>query len=245
MNPPNTLRRLAASLFLLAGSVAAQERAPAPSYDPTPFREYGWVEFGYAHVPAFDATLSSVSSNGVVNQDLRMEMGPGFAVHGGLGESFSRWISAELLGGIYYHNVDEVSGADGAGRGFDASLLQVPIMVNLVVHVPLRSRLTPVLGGGAGAVISWLDVENQLPIGGGNVLQVNGSSTEVTFAYQAFAGLRYQYGDGAVVSLTYRLTGVGSPTWGLDDADTGDSVANLKAHDLLVHSLTLGFHISF
>jgi len=67
----------------------------------------------------------------------------------------------------------------------------------------------------------------------------------VTFAFQAFAGLRYQYGDGAVVSLTYRFTGVGSPTWGLDDASTGDSVANLKAHDLLVHSVTLGFHIGF
>jgi len=245
MNPSNAFRCFSAVLCLLAGSVAAQEQTVLPLPDPTPFREYGWVEFGYAHVPAFDATLSSVSSNGVMNQDLRMEMGPGFAVHGGLGESFSRWISAELLGGIYYHNVDELSGADGAGRGFDASLLQVPILVNLVVHVPLRSRLTPVLGVGAGAVISWLDVEDQLPIGGGNILQVNGSSTEVTFAYQAFAGLRYQYGDGAVVSLTYRFTGVGSPTWGLDDAVTGRSVADLKAHDLCVHSLTLGFHIGF
>ena len=245
MNPPNSLRCAAVSFFLLAHSVAAQEQTPARYYDPTPFQEYGWVEFGYAHLPAFDATLSTVTTNGVVNQDLELEMGPGFAVHGGLGESFSRWISAELLGGFYYHGVDEATSASGVGRGLDADLFQVPIMLNLVVHVPLKSRLTPVLGGGAGAVFSWLDVDDQIPTGDGNTLRVDGSSTEVTFAYQAFAGLRYQRGDGAAVSLTYRFTGVGSPTWGLDDADTGSSVADLKGHDLCVHSLTLGFHIGF
>jgi len=245
MNTPTPLHCVAASWLLLTGSVVAQERAPAPPYDPTPFREYGWVEFGYAHMPTFDATLSAVTSNGVVSQDLELKMGPGFAVHGGLGESFSRWISGELLAGFYYNSVDEATGAEGAGRAWEASLLQVPVMLNLVVHVPLRSRLTPVVGGGAGAVFSWLDVDDQLSVGDGGRLQVNGSSTEVTFAFQAFAGLRYQYGDGAVVSLTYRFTGVGSPTWGLDDASTGDSVANLKAHDLLVHSVTLGFHIGF
>jgi len=245
MNASPILHRYALSFFVFAGSVAAQEVTPARSYDPTPFQEYGWVEFGYAHIPAFDVTLSAVTADGVVNQDLELEMGPGFAVHGGLGESFSRWISAELLGGFYYHGVDEATGAGGVGRGLDADLFQVPIMLNLVVHVPLRSRLTPVVGGGAGAVISWLDMDDQISIGDGNILRVNGSSTEVTFAYQAFAGLRYQYGDGAVVSLTYRLTGVGSPTWGLDDADTGRSAADLKAHDLFVHSITLGFHLGF
>jgi len=245
MNPPISLRCATACLFLLAHPVTAQEPMPARSYDPTPFQEYGWVEFGYAHLPAFDATLSAVTTNGVVNQDLELEMGPGFAVHGGLGESFSRWISAELLGGFYYHSVDDMTGPDGGWQVLNADLFQVPVMLNLVIHVPLKSRLTPVLGGGAGAVFSWLDVDDQIPTGDGNTLRVDGSSMEVTFAYQAFAGLRYQHGDGAAVSLTYRFTGVGNPTWGLDDADTGRSVADLKAHDIGVHSLTLGFHVGF
>ena len=128
MNSSLTLRCLTAVMCLLAGAAVAQDRAPAPSYDPTPFREYGWVEFGYAYLPAFDATLSAVTTNGVVDQDLELKMGPGFAVHGGLGESFSRWISGELLAGFYYHGVDEATGADGAGRAWDVSLLQVPVM---------------------------------------------------------------------------------------------------------------------
>jgi opacity protein-like surface antigen len=67
----------------------------------------------------------------------------------------------------------------------------------------------------------------------------------VTFAYQAFAGLRYQHGDGASVALTYRFTASGSPTWELSDAVTGASVADMKAHDLCVHSINLGFYIGF
>jgi opacity protein-like surface antigen len=203
------------------------------------------VEFGYAHLPTVDATVSTVSTNGITSQDVEMDMGPGFAVHGGLGESFSRWVSAELLGGFYFHNVDEVSGAGGAGRGLDGDLMQVPVLVNLVVHVPLKSRFTPVVGGGAGAVFSWLDVEDQVQAGDGTLVSVDGSSTEITFAYQAFAGLRYRHGDNGVISLTYRLTGVGSPTWGLDSANEGDPSVDVEAHDLIVHSLTLGFHIGF
>jgi hypothetical protein len=203
------------------------------------------VEAGYAYLPDFDATLTMVTTNMVTNQDARMEMGPGFAAHGGLGETFSRYVSAELLGGFYYHNVDQFTMVGGVPRGLDADLMQAPVMVNLVLQFPLRSRLTPVLGGGAGAVFSWLDVDDQISTGTGSVLRVEGSSTEVTFAYQAFAGLRYRHGDGASVSLTYRFTGSGSPTWGLEDAQTGDSVVDVKAHDLFVHSINLGFHIGF
>ncbi len=241
----NRLRRcLNALLGLVAVSLAAQESATVP-YGPTPFREYGWVEFGYAHLPTFDATLSTLTPGGTLSQDLQMKMGPGFAVHGGLGESFSRWISGELLSGFYYHSLDEVTGAGASASRFDTSVLQVPIMLNLVVQVPLHSRLKPVLGAGAGAVISWLDVNDQLAAGDGTYLYVNDSSTEVTFAWQAFGGVRYQYGDSASVSLMYRYTGVGSPTWSLEETGTGRTVADLHAHDIGVHTIALGFQIAF
>ncbi len=245
MKTNRTCRCLNAVLCLVAISLVAQESGPVPSYGPAPFREYGWVEFGYAHLPTFDATLSTLTASGTLSQDLQMKMGPGFAVHGGLGETFNRWISGELLGGFYYHGLDEATGAGASGNRFDTSLLQVPIMLNVVVQVPLRSRLKPVLGAGAGAVISWLEVNDQLTTGDGTYLYVNDSSTEVTFAWQAFGGVRYQYGDGARVSIMYRYTGVGSPTWSLEETGTGRSVADLHAHDIGVHSISLGFQIAF
>jgi opacity protein-like surface antigen len=244
MNSSCVLRSLALVLGLLTVSVSAQKPGEGPTYEPVSYHDYGWVEVGYAYMPNFDATLSTVTPGGVVNQDVRMEMGPGFAAHGGLGETFSRWISAELVGGFYYHDVDQVSIGGGVTRGLNASVMQAPAMVNLVVHVPLQSRFKPVFGGGAGAVFSWLNLDDQISLGG-RVVHVDGSPTEVTFAYQAFAGLRYQHGDGASVALTYRFTASGSPTWELSDAVTGASVADMKAHDLCVHSINLGFYIGF
>jgi opacity protein-like surface antigen len=234
-----------ATLGLIALSAVAQRPGEGPTYEPVSAGEYGWVEVGYAYTPDFDATLSTVTTNGWLSRDAKMELGPGFALQGGLGQSFSRWISAELVGGFYYNDVDQMSIGGGMTRGLDASLMQAPAMVNLVVHVPVRWRLQPVLGAGAGAMFSWLNVDDQISMGDGRIVRVDGSSTEVTFAYQLFAGLRYRHGDGASIALTYRFTGVGSPTWGLEDAVTGESVADVKAHDLCVHSLNLGFYMGF
>ncbi len=88
-------------------------------------REYGWVEFGGAVIPDLDARLGVTGDTGTVNSDLELQLSPGFSVNGGLGERLSDWLAVEIQGGFLYHNVDEVSAADGSFRSLDASLMQV------------------------------------------------------------------------------------------------------------------------
>ncbi|MCL4177804.1 MAG: outer membrane beta-barrel protein [Verrucomicrobia bacterium] len=208
-------------------------------------REYGWVEFGGAVIPDLDARLGVTGGTSTVHSDLELELSPGFSVNGGLGERLSDWLAVEIQGGFLYHNVDEVNAADGSFRSLDASLMQVPVFFNFVFELPLRSRFTPYAGVGAGAMINWLDIDDQIAAGDSVVVSVDGSSTEVNFAYQAFAGGRLRMGDQGVLEITYRFMGCSSPNWSLKAEDTGDSIANLKADDIFVHALTVGFIVEF
>jgi opacity protein-like surface antigen len=208
-------------------------------------QEYGWAEFGGAMIPDLDGRLDITSGTGTANSDVKLKLSPGFSVNGGLGEHLSDWLAVEVQGGFLYHNVDEVDAADSGFRSIDASLLQVPIFFNFVFELPLRSSFTPFAGVGAGAMINWLDIDDQIATGGAEPVSVDDSSTEVNFAFQAFAGGRYRMGDRGVVELTYRFMAAGSPTWSLEEADTGDTIGGLKADDMFVHALTLGFLVEF
>jgi opacity protein-like surface antigen len=222
--------------FGVAGILPAQE-APWS-------REYGWAEFGGAVIPDLDAEIGVTGAGGTVSSDVKLELSPGFAVNGGLGERFNEWLAAEIQGGFLYHNVDEVDGP-GVSRSLDASLLQVPVFFNLVFELPLRSRLTPYAGVGAGALINWLDIDDRIATGGPEPVEVDDSSTEINFAYHAFAGARLRMGGEGIVELTYRFMGGSSPNWNLKEAETGDTIGNLKADDVFIHSLTIGFIVEF
>lgn len=222
----------------------AQGATDAPeSYDLP--RHYGWAELGAAMVPEFNGTLSYVDGSGPAGEDLTLKMSPGFMVNGGFGERFLPWLSGELLGGFYYGGVDEAKAADGQTRSFNASLLQVPILLNAIVHLPDRKRVVPFVGAGAGAMVSWLDIDDRVSLGDLGVVPLGESSTQVTFAYQAFAGVRFNIRRDGALALTYRFSGAGSPNWALKDSVTGDTAATLKARDIFVHSLTLGFYTKF
>jgi opacity protein-like surface antigen len=208
-------------------------------------REYGWAEFGGAIVPDIDARIGITGGAGSTDSDVKLQLSPGFSVNGGLGERFNDWFAVEIQGGFLYHNVDEVKGQGGAFRSLDASLLQVPVFFNVVFELPLRSNLTPYAGVGAGAMINWLDIDDQIATGGAEPVSVDDSSTEVNFAFQAFAGGRLRMGDQGVIELTYRFMAGGSPTWSLKEEDTGDTIGNLKADDIIVHALTIGFLVEF
>jgi opacity protein-like surface antigen len=219
-------------------------------YDPVykeyhePMRSYGWVEIGGAQVQDFNATLGGVATNGAWQQDLGMKLGTGFAVNGGFGDTFSRWVSMEFLAGFLYNNLEDVTGPAGAVGPVNGTLMQVPLLLNLVVHVPVSERFQPFVGAGAGAVISWLDLDQTVQANGGEPLHLHGSSTEFTFAYQVFGGLAVRLRPDARLTLTYRFQGSGSPTWSLDEIHTGYAAANLQADEIFTQSLTLGFQIS-
>ncbi len=219
-----------------AGDAFAEDRA---------WDESAWIEVGGAVISEVSGSLRTLSSTNATDQAGEISFEPGFALYGGFREAFSDWLAAEVQGGFLYNGIDQIRLDAGGSWTPDASLMQAPIMANLVLQIPTETPLTPYLGAGAGAMVSWLDIDDVLPTGDGGFATVDESSTEIDFAYQLFAGLRYDLGSGGTISLAYHLVGSGSPQWSLESESTGARAGQLKARDLIVHSLTVGFHVAF
>ncbi len=237
-----TISFVFAGFFLLPLLGLAQD--PRLDLDEPWVREYGWVEFGGALMPDLDARLG-LRGTGLADSDVTLKFGPGFSVNGGIGQRFSEWFGAEIQGGFLYHNIDEVSSPDASLRTLDASLLQVPVFFNLVFELPIKTRIMPYAGVGAGAMVNWLNIDDRIAAGPSGVVSVEDSSTEINFAYQAFVGARMRMGAQGTIELTYRFMGANSPNWSLKEATTGGTIGSLKADDIYVHALTLGFLVEF
>ncbi len=207
--------------------------------------QYAWSEIGGSVIPKFNATLSSTLPGSIFSEDLKLTMSPGFAAHGGLGQRFLPWLSAEVEGGFYYNEVDEARFPGGQSRSFNGTLLQVPILLNVIFHLPDTHPVVPFAGAGVGARITWLDMNDSVSLGSAGVVRLDDSSVEASPAYQAFAGLRFNLQPDAAFMLIYRFNGGISPTWSLNDAVTGANVANLKAHDMFIHTLDIAFCVRF
>jgi opacity protein-like surface antigen len=123
-------------------------------------------------------------------------------------------------------------------------MLQAPLFVNAVFHLPLKHGFMPFAGVGAGAAFSWLDIDD-FDIAGAGTTRIDGATTEVSFAYQGFAGVRWQLSRGGQLALAYRFMSMGKPRWSLEDDITGSKVASLKADNIYSHQLTLGFSLGF
>jgi len=219
----------------------AQQTAPDGYYH-TP-NSYGWVEVGGSLVPEFSSTLQSSLSS--FQQQGTFEMKPGFAANGGFGQWLDTWLAMEVQAGFLYNGIDSFQPDNADSVSFSGSLMQVPMLLNGMVEAPLKGRIKPFAGAGFGAVMSWLNVDQSLDLGESTPVSIDGSSTEFSFAYQLSAGVRYDLPGDAFVALTYRYLGAGSPTWSLKESGSGQSVANLSADSINVHSLTLGFFLGF
>jgi hypothetical protein len=229
---------VAFATLLLSGGLIAQETSDS-FYRLQPF---GSVEFGGAVINDLDGRLDGPGGLAGSVDDLEVSFDPGLVAYGGFREEVRPWLAAEVLSGFIYNGIDEIR-----GPGFfwvpDANLMQVPIMFNLVFQAPLEGGLTPYAGAGIGALISWLDIDDQVPTGVGTTVSVDESSTEVGLAYQAFAGIRLAVGGSGQLSLGYRYLGGEDPGWSLKAAETGNSAGTLRVNNLAIHSLTIGFHI--
>jgi opacity protein-like surface antigen len=244
MNISHRGRLVLAGLLVGAAGLTAQA-AHSDVWNAWAWDETAWIELGGAWVPDLDSRLDWRTSAGAFSDALKLKTDLGFAVHGGFHQDVRPWLAFEVQGGFLYNGVDEVTSLASGARLTDASLMQVPIMMNAVFQWPLPHGITPYAGAGAGAMLSWLDVDAQLPGGEGTSVTVKDSSTEVTFAYQAFAGIRFEVSQEAMVSVNYRYLDSGSPGWDLEDSETGHDIGVLEVDRLRAHTLTIGFHVRF
>jgi opacity protein-like surface antigen len=168
--------------------------------------------------------------------EIEFDAGMRLGVAGGY--RITPWLALELESGVLFNSINDTD-----GDSVDASLTQVPFMGNLVVQCNNFNRWVPFIGVGAGGVSSVLDIDERIDTGAG-ILLVKGTDADVVFAYQAFAGVRYELNDRMGVGLVYRFMGAQGASWDVENDGAGEDL-EIAFDDVFTHSISALFHLYF
>lgn len=205
--------------LLVVSSVAAQgaEKGPFLNFDA-----------GVALAEDVDLKKFIVPVSGV-----KVEFDPGARFSVGGGYNFNEYIGLGVETGFIYNSVDKLKGSGGSLSDIDSSLSHVPMMANVTLRYDKPDvKWLPYAGFGAGGDISILNISE---FAGSNVDETD---SDVVFAWQAFAGLRYK--------ITPQISlGGGYKYYWADDAELNISGADIKQGSAGIHSFVLSFNFSF
>jgi opacity protein-like surface antigen len=141
-----------------------------------------------------------------------IETNTGFIVGGAIGTHLMDDLRVELEVAYTQNSIDQIKYDDAVGIDsgtYDASgkFGIVTFMANLWYDVPLSEDVTPYIGGGAGLAI----------VDGDPGYDVNSDfdpifkNSEVAFAFQVGAGLRWHVWENVALDVGYRLRGIDGP----------------------------------
>lgn len=166
----------------------------------------------------------------------KVSFDPGFrlGVRGGYG--VTDWFDAEVETGIMANNIKSVTGATET----DASFANIPFLLNARFHCPALHRISPYFGGGLGGSTTILS-GNDLTVGG---TSLDGSTAGITFAYQAFAGVRFAINERMGLSLEYHYFATTDSTMHAD-VTVGTASDEVKLGGTSSHTATIAFDYRF
>lgn len=174
------------------------------------------------------------------NSKIELDPGIRFGIKGGY--EVTDWFATEIETGVTANRVDSIT----TGTGDDASITQVPLLLNVRFQCPACKHVSPYFGGGAGlasTIFSGDDVTIGTP---GNQVYFDGGVAGIAFAYQAFAGVRVSITERMSVNLEYHFFGT-SPTK-LEDNDTqigGLASDQMRLGRTTTHAITAAFEYRF
>ena len=174
---------------------------------------------------------------GPVN-DVEIDFDPGLRLGVAGGYRITPWLAVEVESGAQFNSINE-----SRGESVDASLTQVPLMGNVAVQCNNFDRWVPFVGIGAGGVSSILDIDERVDVDEGTA-RVEGNDADLVFAYQAFAGVRYEFNDRMGVGLLYRFMGAEGASWDVDSDDLGGDL-KIALDDVFTHSVSVLFQLHF
>ena len=169
--------------------------------------------------------------------DARVKFDTGARVDLAGGYMFNPYFGLEGQTGFIYNRVSEIE----ASPYTRADFVQVPLMVNAVFQLPNDSRLTPFIGGGAGATVDNLNIDDATVQGA----YLHGSDSVGVFAYQAFGGVRFALQPRIDLSLAYEFLGSKSPEWDVRGGDFAGMPGTLKLHNPETHAVMMAVVVRF
>jgi opacity protein-like surface antigen len=206
----------------LAASTIAGRAQGYPTGYPTPTGLY--ITGGLGPALTEDADLKEFFGP-VSGSEARFDTGVRFSF--GIGYQFNEWLGAEFDTGVIFNSVKSVTGSPDA----DFDVVHAPFLANVVFQCPRTAPLIPFFGVGAGFEAAEIDID-RFTLGG---LTVTGRETDVVYAYQGFAGVRYEFNDQFAAGLTYKYFGAGEPEWESDFGPNGKiRFGRTASHTVLV-----------
>ncbi len=173
---------------------------------------------------------------GPVAPGSKVKLDPGVRAGVAGGYQVTDWLAGEAELGVVENQIDTITGADVV---HNSTLANVPLLFNVKLQWPNQSPWRPYIGAGAGFSETILNAD-YISLGG---TSLHGSAADTVFAYQAFAGLRYQLNDRMGVAVEYRYFVAESPRWQSDFSFGGsDSVSFGRSQ---THAFSLAFDFQF
>ena len=169
----------------------------------------------------------------------------GFIVGGAIGTHVMDDLRVELEVAYSENDADKIhySAADGRSGNFDAAgnFEILTFMANLWYDVPLGEALTPYVGGGAGIAV----VDADPGYAHDQFYNPVFDSSEVAFAFQVGAGLKWHVSDNIALDVGYRLRGIDGPTFDAAETDPNNDTSNYHADWMWSHNLIAGVSFGF
>ena len=177
-------------------------------------------------------------NDGPETYDIDAQTDVGFIIGGAIGTHLTEDLRVELEVAYSENDVDGIhySGPKGSGSyDGEGSFGILTFMGNLWYDAPLDMELKPYIGGGLGVAI--VDADS---VGYANPDFEEYDSSEVAFAFQVGAGLRWMMSDNITLDVGYRLRGIDGPTFEPGE-DGDDNDADLILSHNIIAGVTVGF----
>lgn len=192
-----------------------------------------------------DVKTDYTFDNGPGNYSADIETDVGFIIGGAIGTHLTDDLRVELEVAYSENDVDQIKYDDAAGVDsgtYDAhgKFGILTFMANLWYDVPLSEDLKPYIGGGAGVAIvdadpGYSDFPDFDPIF---------DSSEVAFAFQVGAGLRWRAWENITLDVGYRLRGIDGPNFDSEVSQV-PGTSDYDADLILSHNIIAGVSFGF
>ncbi len=233
MNRKHLLLTLAATALTLGIQSASAADLPPVVESPS------WYVSLFGGVSFMDELETSYSIYATPGYSADVETDLGFLVGGAIGTHLSDDFRVELEVAYSQHDVDKVNfcyaGCTTSGGVGDFGILT--FMGNLWWDMPLGSNFSPYIGGGAGLAIVDANGVGYAPPG---IPAFDGS--EVAFAFQLGAGLRWMAWEGGSFDIGYRFRGIDGPTF---DNIGAPGLSDFDADFFFSHNIIAGITFGF
>jgi opacity protein-like surface antigen len=156
----------------------------------------------------------------------------GVAFNGAVGWAFNQYVGIDFDTGYIWGRMNSVQNYQANG----STMGNVPFMGNLTLSLPIpHTNIVPYIGGGAGGADSIFNAHNfqDNALGSpGQGYYVDGSASDVVFAWQAFAGVRFMLNPSLSLGLGYDFFFTGNPTFSGGGAST--EFQGVRTHSILL-----------